>query len=51
MVLAELSEINKKVFSLVVIENLLDDTALSAAFPTISRLLKVCDNKFSRSYC
>ena len=51
MVLAELSEINKKVFSFVVIENQLDDTALSAAFPTISRLLKVCDNKFSRGCC
>ena len=38
---AELSEIKKKICSPVVVENLLDDTVLSAAFPTIQRLLKV----------
>ena len=37
---AELSEIKKKMYSPVVVENLLD-TVLSAAFPTIQRLLKV----------
>ena len=38
---AELSEITKKMCSLVAVEYLLDDTALSTAFPTICRLLKV----------
>ena len=38
---AELSEIKKKMCSPVMVENLLDDTALSNAFPTIQRLLKV----------
>ena len=37
----ELSEIKKKMCSPVAIENLLDDTVLSTAFPTIWRLLKV----------
>ena len=37
---AELSEIKKKMYSPVVVENLLD-TVLSAAFPTIQKLLKV----------
>ena len=38
---AELSEIKKKMCSPVAVENLLDDTVLSTAFPTIRRLLKV----------
>ena len=37
---AELSEIKKKMCSPLVVENLLD-TVLSAAFPTIQRLLKI----------
>ena len=38
---AELSEIKKKMCSPVAVENLLDDTVLSTAFPTIRRLLRV----------
>ena len=38
---AELSEIKKKMCSPMAVENLLDDTVLSTAFPTIRRLLKV----------
>ena len=38
---AELSEIKKKMCSPFALENLLDDTVLSIAFPTIRRLLKV----------
>ena len=38
---AELSETKKKMSSPVAVENLLYDTVLSAAFPTIWRLLKV----------
>ena len=37
----ELSEIKKKMCRPMVVENLLDDTVLSAAFPTIQQLLKV----------
>ena len=38
---AEWSEIKKKMCSPMAVENLLDDTVLSTAFPTIWRLLKV----------
>ena len=38
---AELSEIKKKMCSPMAVENLLDDTVLSTAFPTIRRLLRV----------
>ena len=38
---AELLERKKKMCSPVAVENLLDNTVLSAAFPTIQRLLKV----------
>ena len=46
---AELSEKKKKMCSPVVLENLLDDTVLPAAFPTIQRLLKVFVIPFSEA--